>query len=122
MISNLKLRTTIMSVRSHPLLRTNMVDEKAKQQVDSKQYSLSPSHGVTVPTSPSTSVFFGPSLPGTSQHMSPVHCLPTGLANAEKPETIPEIQMPSMAALDPYYLQNVGQVTFPCTALYTFDE
>jgi hypothetical protein len=34
--------------------------------------------------------------------MSPGHCLPTGMPNLEKSETMPEIQMPSMATLDPF--------------------
>lgn len=37
--------------------------------------------------------------------MSPGHCLPTGMASLEKSEHIPEIQMPSMAALDPHFLR-----------------
>lgn len=41
--------------------------------------------------------------------MSPGHCLPTGLANLEKSETIPEIQMPSMAVLDPHFLGSGDQ-------------
>ena len=59
------------------------------------------------PVSPSTSIHSGFNLssrPATSQHVSPAHCLPTGMANLEKPETIPEIQMPSMASLDPLFL------------------
>ena len=41
--------------------------------------------------------------------MSPGHCLPTGLANLDKSENIPEIQMPSMAALDPHFLGSGDQ-------------
>lgn len=37
--------------------------------------------------------------------MSPGHALPTGMPSLEKPEHIPEIQMPSMAALDPDLLR-----------------
>lgn len=62
---------------------------------------------MNVPPSPSTSGLSGfgvPSRPGTGQHMSPGHALPTGMANLEKSETIPEIQMPSMASLDPNFL------------------
>jgi hypothetical protein len=40
--------------------------------------------------------------------MSPGHALPTGMANLEKSETMPEIQMPSMASLDPNFLGNAG--------------
>ena len=41
--------------------------------------------------------------------MSPGHCLPTGMANLEKSETMPEIQMPSMATLDPFLRGNIEQ-------------
>jgi len=44
--------------------------------------------------------------------MSPGHCLPTGLANLDKSETIPEIQMPSMAALDPHFLGSGDQAYY----------
>src|ERR1700736_5972276 len=79
------------------------IDEKSKQQVESKQYSFNPSYGGN-PVSPTNSVLSGfniPTRPGTDQHMSPAHCLPTGMPNLEKSELIPEIQMPHMAALDP---------------------
>jgi hypothetical protein len=95
-----------------PLLYgVNVVDEKSKQHVESKQYSFTPSYGAIVPPSPSTSGLSGfgiPSRPGTGQHMSPGHALPTGMANLEKSETMPEIQMPSMASLDPNFLSTAG--------------
>lgn len=53
--------------------------------------------------SPTSAVFNAPSSrPQTAQHMSPNHSLPTGMANLEKSEMIPEIQMPSMASFDPF--------------------
>jgi hypothetical protein len=85
------------------------VDEKSKMHVDTKQYSVTQGHKEkeqTVPSSPSNSmhsVINLPSRPQTSQHMSPGHALPTGMANLEKSEHMPEIQMPSLATLDPYY-------------------
>lgn len=79
------------------------VDEKSKQHTESKQYSQS--YGQNAPGSPSASAHSGYNLssrPATSQLMSPGHCLPTGMANLDKSETMPEIQMPSMATLDPF--------------------
>jgi len=87
------------------------IDEKSKQHVDSKQYSSYPSQQTQniVPISPSNSMIKSPvhfpTRPVSSQHMSPGHCLPTGMASLEKSEHIPEIQMPSMAALDPHFLR-----------------
>jgi hypothetical protein len=78
-----------------------MGDEKSKQQAESKQYSFTPSLATS---SPPNSVFAtAVSRPGTSQIMSPGHSIPTGLANLDKSETIPEIQMPSMASFDPNF-------------------
>jgi hypothetical protein len=53
-------------------------------------------------SSPSNSVHsgFNVSRPG---HPSPAHCLPTGMPNLEKLESVPEIQMPHMASLDPHF-------------------
>ena len=93
------------------------VDEKLKQQVESKQV-YNPSYAHTVPESPSNSIHSVlnlPSRPVTAHHMSPGHALPTGMANMEKSEMIPEIQMPSMATFDPilrgttdqYYTSNI---------------
>jgi hypothetical protein len=84
------------------------VDEKSKMHVDTKQYSVTQGHKdkeQAVPSSPSNSMHSAnlPSRPQTSQHMSPGHALPTGMANLEKSEHIPEIQMPSLATLDPFY-------------------
>lgn len=58
------------------------------------------------------------SRPGTSQHMSPARCLPTGLANLERTETMPEIQMPSMAAFDPNSAASKDQSYF--TSNYSY--
>lgn len=98
-----------------------MVDEKSKQHVESKQYSFTPSFGANLPASPSASAISGfnfPSRPTTSQHMSPGYCLPTGLPHLEKSETMPEIQMPSMASLDPHFLGSGDQPFYTSTLSY----
>jgi hypothetical protein len=80
------------------------VDEKSKQHAESKQ-AYFPLYG-TVPESPSNSMHSLLNLtsrPVTGHHMSPGHALPTGMANMERSETMPEIQMPSMATLDPFF-------------------
>ena len=91
---------------NNPVLgRQLMADEKSKQQVESKQVYV-PSYGPTAPGSPSNSMHSILNLsprPVTGHHMSPGHALPTGMANMERSETMPEIQMPSMATLDPFF-------------------
>ena len=79
------------------------VDEKSKQQVESKQVYV-PLIGPESPSNSMHSVLNLPSRPVTGHHMSPGHALPTGMANLERSETIPEIQMPSMATLDPFFM------------------
>ena len=98
-----KLRTMITLVYPTFRFRDDGADEKLKQQVESKQYSLNTSLGANVPGSPSNSMHSGHNFPSTGSHMSPSHCLPTGMANLEKSETMPEIQMPSMASIDPNF-------------------
>jgi hypothetical protein len=84
------------------------LDEKSKMEVDTKQYVVTQGYkDQTAPSSPTNSMYSVinhlPSRQSTSQHVSPNHCLPTGMPNVEKPENIPEIQMPSFATLDPFY-------------------
>jgi hypothetical protein len=62
-----------------------------------------------------------PSRPGTSQHMSPARALPTGLANLEKPEHIPEIQMPLMASFDPTSTSAREQAYYTSISFYPRD-
>jgi hypothetical protein len=95
------------------------IDEKSKQHTEERRYSQS-----YAPGSPSVSAYSGinpSSQPATSSIMSPGHSLPTGMPNLEKPETIPEIQMPSMATLDPF-LRGSSDQDYPSKTFYLFIE
>lgn len=84
-------------------------DEKSKQLAESKQAYI-PSYGpIESPSNSMPSVFNLPSRPVTGHHMSPGHALPTGMANMDRSDMIPEIQMPSMATLDPFFRGSTEQ-------------
>ena len=97
----------------------DIVDEKSKQLVESKQI-YNQGYGQNAPGSPSNSmhsVLNFPSRPATSHHMSPEHAFPTGMANMDKSETMPEIQMPSMACLDPLLSEQDQTCMSSCLSL-----
>ena len=50
--------------------------------------------------------------------MSPGHALPTGMANMDRSDMMPEIQMPSMATLDPFLRGTTEQDYASITSYY----
>src|SRR5215471_2327313 len=97
------------------------VDEKSKQQVDSKQTYVTSYAPIESPSNSMFSVLNLPSRPVTGHHMSPGRSLPTGMANTDKSEVMPEIQMPSMATMDPFFRgtteQDYASTTSHCSML-----